>query len=49
MPNGNLKYSGEYGQAIYSIKVIGSKSTIRVQVELVKKPENEWEIIKYYY
>ena len=29
-PTGSLNYSGGYGKALYSIKVIGSKNTARL-------------------
>ncbi|MGC6176096.1 RDD family protein [Lacrimispora sp. 38-1] len=49
MPNGSLNYSGGYGQAFYSIKVIGSKNTAHVQIELEKKLNKDWEIVYFDY
>lgn len=45
IPNGSLNYSGGYGQALYSIKVIGSKDTAYVHIEMEKKLNKDWEIV----
>ncbi len=45
MPNGSLNYSGGYGKAFYSIKVIGSKKTAHVHIEMEKKLNEDWEIV----
>lgn len=44
MPSGSLHYSGKYGQAFYTIKVIGTQNTTYVYIELEKKPDKNWEI-----
>lgn len=49
IPSGSLNYSGNYGQALYTIKVIGSKNTIYVHMEMEKKPEKDWEITYFDY
>ena len=49
IPSGSLNYSGGYGQAVYSIKVIGSKNTIYVHVQMEKKPNKDWEITYFDY
>ncbi len=49
MPNGSLNYSGGYGQTFYSIKVIGSKNTAHVHIELEKKLNKDWEIAYFDY
>ncbi len=40
-----LNYSGGYGQALYSIKVIGSKNTAYVHIKMEKKLDKDWEIV----
>lgn len=49
VPNGSLNYSGGYGQALYSIKVIGSKNTAYVHIEMDKKLNKDWEIVYFDY
>ncbi len=44
-PTGSLNYSGGYGQAFYSIKVIGSKNTAYVHIKMEKKLDKDWEIV----
>lgn len=45
MPSGSLTYSGDYGKALYSIKVIGSENTAHVHIKLEKKINKDWEIV----
>lgn len=49
MPSGSLQYSGNYGQAFYTIKVVGSKNTTYVHMKMEKKPEEDWEITNFDY
>ena len=49
MPYGSLNYQGSQGQASYSIKVIGEKKTIYVDVEMEKMPDTDWAITHYHY
>ena len=49
MPSGSLSYSGGYGEAAYTIKVIGSRDTVYVYVEMEKKPVNDWVITHFDY
>lgn len=45
IPTGSLNYSGGYGKALYSIKVIGSKNTAYVHIKMEKKLNKSWEIV----
>lgn len=49
MPAGSLNYSGGHGQAVYSIKVIGSKNTVYVHIKMEKKLNKDWEIVYFDY
>jgi len=49
IPTGDLIYYGSHGEAIYSIKVIGSKRVIFVNLRLEKQPGGNWEILAHTY
>ena len=47
--SGSINTSNGHGQAEFTIRVIGSDSTIRVHIRLEKEPLRDWEIVDYYY
>jgi len=49
LSNKSLTYSGRYGQADYTIKVIGRHATIHVHLKLEKTPDTDWEIFYFDY
>lgn len=45
MPTGSVNISNGYGEALLSIKVIGNKKDLNVDVYLTKEPNEEWKLI----